>query len=180
GRFSYGSFRGLREFVPGDPLKLVSWSVSARSDNLMVRDLEPPEPERYTIIFHAVKIKKYMPDSKQFEHCLKLLSGLFMFLQENNLSFEFYSSINNWVPFVCDNPLEPPIAPLTVLAQAKFGKPDQLSDLTDIISNVPADYHCIVLGATKLESWQNKVPESACSMTLMDSKSVEHVTQVFG
>lgn len=175
GRYSYGSFKGLREFVPGDPLKLVSWSVSARSDNLMVRDLEPPEPERYTIVFHAAKIKKYMPDSKQFEKCLKLLSGLFMFLQENNLSFEFYTSINSWVPFICDNPTEPPIAALTVLAQAKFGSPDALQDVAKVVDNVPADYHCIVLGATAIDGWKDKLGDSTASMTLMDCKKTIHL-----
>jgi|SaaInlStandDraft_1057018.scaffolds.fasta_scaffold89870_1 uncharacterized protein (DUF58 family) len=175
GRYSYGSFRGLREFVPGDPLKLVSWSVSARSEQLMVRDLEPPEPERYTVVFHAVKIKSVMPDSKQFERCLRLLSGLFVFLQENNISFEFYSSMNNWVPFICDNPAEPPIAALTVLAQAKFGDPDSLSEMNTIIEHIPADYHSIVLGATKLSAWRNKIPEVSGSLTLMDSKHSENI-----
>ena len=175
GRFSYGSFRGLREFIPGDPLKLVSWSVSERSENLLVRDLEPPEPERYTVIFHAVKAKKYMPDSRQFEKCLKLLSGLFVFLQENNLSFEFYTSVNNWVPFICDNPAEPPIAALKVLAQAKFGSPDSIQDVTNVLDNVPADYHCIVLGATELDGWKNKIGDQSISLTLMDSKKTIHM-----
>ena len=68
---------------------------------------------------------------------------------------------------------------MKVLAQAKFGDPDSMKDVNSIIQNVPADYHCIVLGATTLEGWQSKVPETNGSMTLMDSKNSVQMSQGF-
>ncbi len=174
GRFSYGSFRGLREFSSGDPMKLVSWRASARSETLMVRDLEPPEPERFIVVFQAIKVKNVMPDSKQYEKCLKILSGLFMYLKSHNIGFEFYSSINDWQPVVCDNPAEIPATALALLAGAKFGNPDSLSEVKEILSEIPSHYHCIVVGASKMSSWLAKMPETSCTMSCMDSHNMSN------
>ena len=165
-----GSFRGLREFTPGDPVKLISWQASARSANLMVRDLEPPEPERFVVVFHALKVKNVIPDVRQFEKCLKILSGLFMYLKSHNNGFEFYSSINNWQPIICDNPAEIPATALAVLASAKFGDPDSLNAVKDVLQDIPIHYHGIVIGASDISSWREKMPHTACSITYIDSK----------
>jgi uncharacterized protein (DUF58 family) len=35
--------RSLREYAPGDPMRTVHWRASARRDDLVVKELEPPE-----------------------------------------------------------------------------------------------------------------------------------------
>lgn len=175
GTYSYGSFRGLREFVPGDPVKLISWSASARSESLMVREMEPPEPERFVVVFHSSKFKNVLPDKKQFEKCLRMLSGIFVLLQENGRGFEFYSSLSDWQPVVCDNPAEIPANALSLLASAKFGEPDNFNSVREIISEVPLHYHCIVVSAAPLKSWIDRLPDAACSLTCVDTKGAMNV-----
>ena len=175
GNYNHGSFRGLREFVSGDPVRLISWSVSARSDILMVRDMEPPEPERFIVIFHSCKFKNFLPDRKQFEKCLRILSGLFVLLQENNRGFEFLSSLSDWQPVVCDNPAEIPANALSLLASANFGEPDQFGSVKEILNDIPSHYHCIIVSAAPLKSWVDRLPTTSCSLTCVDSKNTANI-----
>ena len=43
-------FRSLREYNEGDDLRTVSWRASARSDSLLVRELEPDSLRRCTVV----------------------------------------------------------------------------------------------------------------------------------
>ena len=175
GTYSYGSFRGLREFTSGDPVKLISWAASARADSLMVREMEPPEPERFVVVYHSSKFKNVLPDKKQFEKSLRILSGLFMLLQENNRGFEFFSSLSEWDPVVCDNPAEIPANALSLLASANFGEPDNFNKVKEIISEIPSHYHCIIVSSSPLKSWVDRLPNASCSMTCVDTRKAENV-----
>lgn len=42
--------RGVREYVPGDPARLVHWPVSARHGSLVVKELEDPASHRLAIV----------------------------------------------------------------------------------------------------------------------------------
>jgi len=42
--------RSLREYVPGDPSRLVHWAGTARRGDLMVKELEEPDRPRVTVI----------------------------------------------------------------------------------------------------------------------------------
>ncbi len=42
--------RGVREYVPGDPARLVHWPVSARHGSLVVKELDDPASRRVTIV----------------------------------------------------------------------------------------------------------------------------------
>jgi len=165
----------VREFVSGDPVRLISWSASARSDSLMVRDMEPPEPERFVVVYHSCKFKSFLPDRKQFEKCLRILSGLFVLLQENNRGFEFFSSLSDWQPVVCDNPAEIPANALSLLASANFGEPDQFGSVKEILNDIPSHYHCVIVSAAPLKSWLDRLPNTSCSLTCVDSKSTVNV-----
>ncbi|MCM8540059.1 MAG: DUF58 domain-containing protein [Lentisphaeraceae bacterium] len=178
GTYNYGSFRGLREFAAGDPIRLISWSASTRSDTLMVRDMEPPEPEKFVVVFHSSKFRNILPDRKQFEKCLRILSGLFVVLQSNNRSFEFFSSLSDWEPVICDNPAEIPANALSMLASANFGEPDNFNAVKDILAEIPSHYHCIVVSASPLKSWLDRLPTTSCSLTCVDTKRSENIGAV--
>jgi uncharacterized protein (DUF58 family) len=49
-RESSGDFSGLRQYVPGDRLRLLYWPALARSGELLVRDFEDPGPLRVHIV----------------------------------------------------------------------------------------------------------------------------------
>jgi len=42
--------RGLRDYVPGDPRRLVSWAATARHGRLIVKDLEGPANTQLTLV----------------------------------------------------------------------------------------------------------------------------------
>lgn len=42
--------RSLREYVPGDAMRMVHWRASARRDHLLVKELEPPERPHLAVI----------------------------------------------------------------------------------------------------------------------------------
>lgn len=50
GRVGGDLVRGVRDYQPGDPPKLVAWAASARSGTLMVRELESPSAPRVTVV----------------------------------------------------------------------------------------------------------------------------------
>jgi uncharacterized protein (DUF58 family) len=49
-RESSGDFSGLRQYVPGDRLRLLYWPALARSGELLVRDFEDPGPLRVHVV----------------------------------------------------------------------------------------------------------------------------------
>lgn len=57
---SIGSWRGgdhvrsAREYVPGDPFRLVHWSLTARRGDLLVKEFEAPSRQRIHISVHLV------------------------------------------------------------------------------------------------------------------------------
>ena len=50
GRLGDESVRGVREYVPGDPIKLVHWPATARWAELMVKELETSDAPRLAIV----------------------------------------------------------------------------------------------------------------------------------
>jgi len=49
-RDSFGDFSGIRDYVPGDRLRLLWWPALARTGDLMVRDFEDAGPHRVHIV----------------------------------------------------------------------------------------------------------------------------------
>jgi uncharacterized protein (DUF58 family) len=49
-RDSFGDFSGIRDYVPGDRLRLLWWPALARNGDLMVRDFEDSGPHRVHIV----------------------------------------------------------------------------------------------------------------------------------
>jgi uncharacterized protein (DUF58 family) len=51
--------RGVREYVDGDPIRLVHWPATARTGTVMVRELEGPQRPRLIVV---VDLRGYGPD----------------------------------------------------------------------------------------------------------------------
>lgn len=47
--------RSLRDYQPGDPLRLVAWKASARTDSLLVRQLEAPQARETVLDFEQIQ-----------------------------------------------------------------------------------------------------------------------------
>lgn len=50
GRVGHETVRSVRGYVPGDPIRLVSWTATARWGEVMVKELEDPEVPRLAVV----------------------------------------------------------------------------------------------------------------------------------
>ena len=50
GRSGSDTVRSLRDYVPGDPIRLVNWKATARHGDLMVKELEGPDSPRLAVV----------------------------------------------------------------------------------------------------------------------------------
>ena len=99
-----GDFRSLREFQHGDPLKTVDWRKTARQQDLMVREFDPPIAEDFSVIFHSYRPDGSIAPGKSFERCMRLLCGFFLYCQHNGVAFDFTASFNHWKSMYISGP----------------------------------------------------------------------------
>jgi uncharacterized protein (DUF58 family) len=92
---SIGEFRSLREFVPGDSPRLVSWPVSSRTGTLIVREAERPAPREVAVIFHSYQPPNTVLAGWTFERALELATGLCLQLHAMFVPFTFCGGFND-------------------------------------------------------------------------------------
>lgn len=69
-------FFGLREYVPGDDIRLISWRVSARYRKLIVHELEPTTAHHIVIIFDTRGLFDTPELEELFEEAVDLTASL--------------------------------------------------------------------------------------------------------
>lgn len=69
-------FFSLREYIPGDDLRFISWRVSARTGTLYVKELEQ-QTSRYVVIAFDSRIKPSVDDyADRFEEAIELVASI--------------------------------------------------------------------------------------------------------
>jgi len=69
-------FFGLRGYVPGDDLRHIAWRISARKDELVVKDMAH-ETSRYVLFVFDARARLGMPDfEERFEEAIELVASL--------------------------------------------------------------------------------------------------------
>ena len=71
-------FFAIREYVPGDDIRFISWRVSARVGELMVRQLEPSMARSVAILFDTRGTPDTVELEEQFEEAVDLVASLAM------------------------------------------------------------------------------------------------------
>lgn len=69
-------FYALREYVPGDDIRFISWRVSARLGELIVRELEPGSLRSVVLIVDTRGIPNSVETDDQFELAIELAASL--------------------------------------------------------------------------------------------------------
>ena len=78
---SYGDeFFGLREYVPGDDIRHISWKVSARLGQLIIRELEPSSSRNVVLVLDTRGIPNSPQWEESFEQAMDLTASLAMAL----------------------------------------------------------------------------------------------------
>ncbi|VAX35808.1 hypothetical protein MNBD_PLANCTO03-1629 [hydrothermal vent metagenome] len=75
---SLGDFYGIREYVPGDPLRSVVWSASARVGELVVKQHARPAPKRLWV---RLELPDPLPDETR-ESTISLAAGVLQLAAE--------------------------------------------------------------------------------------------------
>lgn len=91
-----GEFRAMREYQPGDPTRLISWPVSSRRRELVVREMELPTPQHVAVVFHSYRPPGTVLSSQGFEDALSLLSGIAHGLQARHIPLTFTAAFTGW------------------------------------------------------------------------------------
>ncbi len=86
-----GDFFSLREYLPGDDLRLVAWRVSARTNTLMVRELSA-ESSRETVIVLDTRRVNVPQFEDEFENAVELAASLACTLLNRQFSVGFFSN----------------------------------------------------------------------------------------
>ncbi len=161
-----GEFKGLREFVHGDAMRLVHWPLSARYGEMVIKEFEPSAPARNTIVFHSCRPQgKHV--AQPVERTLEILCGLFYYFHERGMEFDFVASFNNWeVMKINDDPSTFEDA-LVALALARVRSTTDVAKLKGCIADLPRqDHRIIVVSNIPVRYWHNRIDRSGLVMCL--------------
>ena len=162
---SNGEFRSLREFRHGDALKTVDWKSTARQQRMMMREFDPFVEEDYSVIFHSYRPEGDIITAREFERCMQLLCGFFLYCDNHQLRFDFTASFNRWqtIQVKSEDDLHQALVSLAGARQRVERKPERLLERID---RIPAENRLIVISNTPLHHWerlmQNLPVEAIC------------------
>ncbi|MBA4388162.1 MAG: hypothetical protein C0404_09290 [Verrucomicrobia bacterium] len=166
-------FRSMREYRAGDHKKLISWPVSIRLQELVVKEMEAPCPSEVLIIYHNYHPARTILTPRSFERSLRLLSGLAWHFHDNTTPFSFVSPFNNWhkisVPAGSANFDDF----LRTLAVARMTPSDSMEVVAELVrkeSDLPQAI--MVVSNTPVNYWRELIPNVPAPVICIDNRNV--------
>ena len=156
-----GDFHGLREFQPGDRLKLIHWPTSARSRHWVVRQFDRRLPGRVTILFHSIRPDLKPQPGDAFESAMELLCGMLLHFRERGTPVDMIASFNQWQTMPVESQ-EDLYAVLRSLAVAKRTAERNCNSLHKALAGAEAGHRVIVLSDVPLKEWESDLLELPC------------------
>lgn len=168
-----GEIRGMRPFIPGDPIKSIHWTASMRSSQLLVRELEPSSSDKTLIIAHSTNpTNKRFQSRKAFEKMLQFLCGYFIHKVKESSESYVCLSFNNFKKIQVTNDNESLYSVLSTLAEAKEYKDPSLSKLLNCLNENQHFNNIIIIGNTKKEFWAPAVFQLNPNVTCVDTTTL--------
>jgi hypothetical protein len=166
---SYGDFRSIREYQPGDPMKSIHWPATARSHSIKVRQMDRPLPERYSVVFHSFcpPGTLFRPDT--FEHALQVFAGLFTWFQNKGLAFEYTACFADWKTTVVETAADVEDANV-LLARAEYRPQKSINELASVLSELTAINRVLVLSDAPVEQWEPLLPAFPRPLLCLDGQ----------
>lgn len=161
-----GDFHGIRQFQPGDRLKLIHWPSTARSREIMVRQFDRRLPEKYSIFFHSIRPGRGESGPDAFESAMELLCGLLVHCRDQAIPLDLTASFLDWRTVHVPNPahIEPA---LEALAAAQRTPESDPSPLLRALSGVEAGSRVFVLSDVPGQEWEDLLPEFPFAVTCL-------------
>lgn len=165
-----GEIRGMRPFIPGDPIKSIHWTASLRTNTLLVRELEPSSSDKTLIIAHSTNTpNKRIQSRKAFEKMLQFLSGYFIHKVKESSETYVCLSFNGFKRLQVTNDNESLYSVLSILAEAKEHKDPSLEKLLKCVNDNQNFSNIIVIANTKKETWAPAVLQLNPNATCFDT-----------
>jgi uncharacterized protein (DUF58 family) len=166
-----GDFRAVREFQPGDPLKLIHWPTVARTGKIMTREFDRPVPRRYTVLYHAFTPPNQLIWPEAFEHAMELLAGLLVYCKSQHIPLSLRGAFNGWEPVELYG-LRDLTEPLTLLALARYRAEKDLSALNAALAEIPDGQSVFVVSSTPVELWEPRLPDTGKRLVCLDNSGM--------
>ena len=166
-----GDFRSVREFRPGDPIKLIHWRATARVGKLLVREFDRPMPRKYTVLYHAYAPPGQLIWPEAFEHAMELLAGLLVYCRTQQIPLTLHGAFNNWQALNFSS-LRDLTQPLEILAKASFRQEKSFDELAKAVNGITGSQVVFIVSATPVGLWEHLVPECAHRVICLDNSGM--------
>jgi uncharacterized protein (DUF58 family) len=161
-----GDYLGIREFAPGDPLKLVHWRATARAQRLVVREFDRQLPAGYALFFFSFLTPGESRWKDAFESALEMLTGLLLGCRSLNVPLTLAADFTSWRTIRLTASRDASEA-LMLLAEAQWSPSSELAPLAEKLAEVPAGCRIFIVSDTPLRHWAHLVPESPAEVTCL-------------
>ena len=161
-----GEYLGIREFHPGDPLKLVHWRATARVQRLVVREFDRRLPVRCALLFHSYHPPGQPRLGDAFESALEMLAGLLIECRGSGMPFELTADFNDWRTLEMTAPQDLS-RPLELLAGARWAPSPEIDGLIEALRRQTPGSRVFIVSDTPVRLWQSLVPDVECEVTCL-------------
>lgn len=79
-----GDVRGIREYVPGDPVRNIHWKLSEKTDKVLIKELGTPITDQFLVILGSAAEKSSDPEA--LEAIAAVFASLIETLRQDNVS----------------------------------------------------------------------------------------------
>jgi uncharacterized protein (DUF58 family) len=173
-----GEYLGIRDFRSGDPLKMIHWRATARSQRLVVREFDRRLPVKYALFFHSYYPVGQPRLGDAFESALEMLAGLLLQCRGLGVPLELTADFHDWQPLVLTES-QNLASPLTLLAGAQWAPSSDMSPLTGRLQTLPAESRVFIVSDTPVRLWQHLVPETLSEITCLSVGDMRQRKPVF-
>lgn len=169
-----GEIRGVREYQPGDALKAIHWTASARASKLMTREWDPPQPMpgRLGLLLHGFSPRRQVIRPEAFEAMLRAACGLVDYCRREAIPLRFMAAFDDWEPLLIPDRAGY-VEVFKRLALAERQGESELVSLDAALARARDCDRVFVMGDAPLESWEPLLPASEVPLVCSSGETGE-------
>ncbi|MEC5127369.1 DUF58 domain-containing protein [Verrucomicrobiales bacterium BCK34] len=169
-------FKYLREFRHGDSLKSIHWPASIRSDELLIREPEPPSPRprRFGILVHSFSPSGKIETPETFEMILRIVAGLLFHFRSLDVEVHYQILPGRQMRLDDKAGFSKAIDQLALQSRHPLTSPESL------LAAVPSFRNCddlFVISDCPLAEWEPILTATGLPLTCLDSVSLSSTSQ---
>lgn len=164
-------FRSLREFRPGDSVRSIHWPGSLQTDDLLVRELDPPSPEakRFALVFHSYEPVGQLITPEAFELVLRIVSAILTTLRNQSIELVFHVVPEKPVHLTSRAAFDEQLDRLALLKRHTLKGTE---DLESAIEDLPGCEEIFIISDCPIHHWRENLQTAPHTLTLLDADSL--------